>query len=214
MYCAVLLCTSQIGVLCLYSFELLRLVYCACTPLNFSDWCIVLVLLCTSQIGVLCLYSFLFETLWGRRLGAKTCRIYFDITYSVWSYFEHLLLKVNDFIILFSLLKGTHLRYESGRNFMLTTYLLLVPRLGLPGTSSEILHTCPFYEARTMSPRTLCFRNMTHIYRCTNKAAGGRTTINCAVTSCLCHQCLCHMHVTFVRHIKMTVRALSALTEA
>jgi len=60
-------------------------------------------------------------------------------------------MKVNDFIMLFNLIKGIHLRDESGRSFMLTTYFLLVPRLGLLGALSEILHTCPFYEAMKMS---------------------------------------------------------------
>ena len=60
-------------------------------------------------------------------------------------------MKVIDFTMLFSLLKGIYLRDESGRNFMLTTYFLLVPRLGLPAALSEILHTCPFYEAGTTS---------------------------------------------------------------
>jgi hypothetical protein len=62
-----------------------------------------------------------------------------------------MLVKVIDFTVLFNLLKGTHLRDESGRNLMLTTYFLPVPSLGLPGALSEIVHTCPFNEARTTS---------------------------------------------------------------
>jgi len=98
---------------------------------------------------------------------------------------------MNDFVMLFNLLKGTNLMDESGRNFTLTTYFLLKPSLGLPGALSKILHTSPFYEART-SLYVVCFRNVTHIYRRKNKAAGGHTTINCAVTPCLCHQRVSH----------------------
>jgi len=57
--------------------------------------------------------------------------------------------KVNDITVLFNLLKGTHLRDKNNRNLMLITYFLLVPRLGLLGALSEILHTCPFCETRT-----------------------------------------------------------------